>query len=115
MRREEVLPEAQVPGAGLDQVVVEEELPYHPDQTRQTEEPPLIEDSDSDFLPVAEPSKVTKKKIHLYNYLPEIMVPFVSMTDSAKCSFAVKVMRAIMAPGHKLGEKVKQILELWLP
>ena len=74
--------------------------------------PEYQSDSDSDFVParaIAGPSRVKKTKITLYNSLPEINAPFMEQTDSFRRQFAVKLLRAVLPPSQKLGEKVKYL------
>ena len=106
MRREE---QEVLPAADQDQEMVEEQ-----DQRRvspvQASPPEYQSDSDSDFVPsraIAGPSRVKKTKITLYNSLPEINAPFMEQTDSFCRQFAIKLMRAVLPPSQKLGEKVK--------
>ena len=108
MRRKE---QEALPATDQDQEMVDEH-----DQRRvspvQASPPEYQSDSDSDFVPsraIAGPSRVKKTKITLYNSLPEINAPFMEQTDSFRRQFAVKLLRAVLPPSQKLGEKVKYL------
>ena len=98
MRREE---QEVLPAADQDQEMVDEH-----NQRRVSpvwaSPPEYQSDSDSDFVParaIAGPSRVKK----------EINVPFMKQTDSFCRQFAIKLMRAVLPPSQKLGEKVKYV------
>jgi hypothetical protein len=54
----------------------------------------VLSDSDDDFVvPGAAPPKPVKGRIILYHDLPEIERPYQELTDSAKRSFAAKILK----------------------
>ena len=108
MRREE---QEALPATDQDQEMVDEH-----DQRRVSPvwaSPPEYQSDyrnlTSPARAIAGPSRVKKTKITLYNSLPEINAPFMEQTDSFRRQFAVKLLRAVLPPSQKLGEKVKYV------
>ena len=106
-----------LPGASAVPVLHGSPDGNQPGATRPTEAQQGQSDSDSDFVSppraaagpsraAAGPSRVPRNTMYLYHDLPDLNVPFIELTDSAKRSFAVKLLRAISEPYQKLGEKV---------
>ena len=99
-----------LPGASAVPVLHGSPDGNQPGATRPTEAQQGQSDSDSDFVSppraAAGPSRVRRNRMYLYHDLPDLNVPFMELTDSAKRSFAVKLLRAISEPYQKLGEKV---------
>ena len=99
-----------LPGASAVPVLHGSHDGNQPGATRPTEAQQGQSDSDSDFVSppraAAGPSRVQRNRMYLYHDLPDLNVPFIELTDSAKRSFAVKLLRAISEPYQKLGEKV---------
>ena len=99
-----------LPGASAVPVLNGSPDGNQPGATRPTEAQQGQSDSDSDFVSppraAAGPSRVPRNRMYLYHDLPDLNVPFMELTDSAKRSFAVKLLRAISEPYQKLGEKV---------